>query len=150
MASTTSERPPCASAMVLPPVMQRKKASLVPVVLAFRCELRHCGVMTSEPSICYLTATTLARAIAKGELPSRDVVEAHLDRIADRDAQLAAFVTVDAEGARRAAQTCDAASAPIGPLHGVPVAIKDLTDTAGLMTTYGSVLFRDHVPVEDD
>ncbi|UQR66903.1 amidase [Bradyrhizobium sp. C-145] len=101
-------------------------------------------------SICELSATTLARAIAKGELSSRDAVEAHLARIADRDTQLAAFVTVDAESARRAAEICDGASAPVGPLHGVPVAIKDLTDTAGLATTYGSVLFRDHVPREDD
>ncbi len=106
--------------------------------------------MTSEPSICDLTATALARAIARGELSSQDVVEAHLKRIADQDAQLAAFVTVDADGARRAAQICDAASTPIGPLHGVPVAIKDLTDTGGLATTCGSVLFRDHVPAEDD
>ncbi|UPK39198.1 amidase [Bradyrhizobium sp. 186] len=106
--------------------------------------------MMSDQSVCELTATTLARAIANGELSSRDVVEAHLARIASRDAQSAAFVTLDAEGARRAAQICDAAPAPTGPLHGVPVAIKDLTDTGGLATTYGSVLFRDHVPVEDD
>jgi amidase len=106
--------------------------------------------MTSTPSICGLTATTLARAIANGELSSRDAVEAHLARIREQDPQLAAFVTVDAEGARRAAEICDAASAPVGPLHGVPVGIKDLTDTAGLATTYGSVLFRDHVPAEDD
>lgn len=119
----------------------------MPAALAFRSALGHCGAMTS---ICDLSATALARAIAGGELSSRDVVEAHLARIVDQDAQLAAFVTVDADGARRAAQICDAASAPIGPLHGVPIAIKDLTDTAGLATTYGSVLFRDHVPAEDD
>ena len=101
-------------------------------------------------SICDLTATTLARAIAGGELSSRDAVEAHLALIAQQDPQLAAFVTVDAEGARRAARVCDEAPVPIGPLHGVPVAIKDLTDTAGLATTYGSVLFRDNVPAEDD
>ncbi|WP_407113006.1 amidase [Bradyrhizobium sp. LMG 9283] len=106
--------------------------------------------MTSDRSICDLTATELARAIAKGKLSAREAVEAHLARIADLDGQLAAFVTVDADGARRAAQMCDAASAPIGPLHGVPIGIKDLTDTAGLATTYGSVLFRDHVPAEDD
>ncbi|MDF0519464.1 amidase family protein [Bradyrhizobium yuanmingense] len=105
--------------------------------------------MTSDRSICVLTATELARAIARGEVSSRETVEAHLARIASLG-QLAAFVTVDADGARRAAQMCDAASAPIGPLHGVPIAIKDLTDTAGLATTYGSVLFRDHVPAEDD
>ncbi|EHR02507.1 amidase [Bradyrhizobium sp. WSM471] len=101
-------------------------------------------------SICDLTATALSRAIAKDELSSREVVEAHLERIAHQDVQLAAFVTVDADGARRGAQICDAAPAPIGPLHGVPVGIKDLTDTAGLATTCGSVLFRDHVPAEDD
>jgi amidase len=106
--------------------------------------------MTSDRSICNLTATTLAHAIAGGELSSRDAVEAHLARIAEQDGQLSAFVTVDAEGARRAAQVCDAAPAPIGPLHGVPIGIKDLTDTSGLATTYGSVLFRDHVPAEDD
>jgi len=122
----------------------------VPAALAFRCEVWHGAVMTSKPSICDLTAKTLARAIATGELSSCDAVEAHLARIAEQDPQLAAFVTVDAEGARRAADICDAAPAPIGPLHGVPVGIKDLTDTAGLRTTYGSVLFRDHLPVEDD
>ncbi len=92
----------------------------------------------------------LAREIASGDVSSREAVEAHLARIASLDSRLAAFVAVDADGARRAAQICDAASAPIGPLHGVPIAIKDLTDTAGLATTYGSVLFRDHVPAEDD
>src|SRR4051795_11912053 len=136
--------------MMLPPVAPKQKASLVPAALAFRCEVWHGGAMTSDRSVCDLTATALARAIAKGELSSREVVEAHLERIAHRDVQLAAFVTVDAEGARRGAQICDAAPAPIGPLHGVPVGIKDLTDTAGLATTYGSVLFRDHVPAEDD
>ncbi|TPQ32774.1 glutamyl-tRNA amidotransferase [Bradyrhizobium guangdongense] len=106
--------------------------------------------MTSQPSPCDLTATTLARAIARRELSAREAVDAHLARIAREDAELWAFVTVDAEGVRRAADVCDAAPAPFGPLHGVPVAIKDLTDTAGLTTTYGSVLFRDHVPAQDD
>src|SRR5215218_2302143 len=113
--------------MMLPPIAPKQKASLVPATVAFRCEFWHCGAMTSDRSVCDLTATVLARAIAKGELSSREVVEAHLERIAHRDAQLAAFMTVNAEGARRAAQICDAAPAPIGLLHGVPVGIKDLT-----------------------
>lgn len=122
----------------------------MPGTVAFCDGLWHCGPMTSDRSICDLAATSLARAIATGELSARDAVEAHLARIAESDELLAAFVTVDAEGARRTADICDAAGAPIGPLHGVPVAIKDLTDTAGVATTYGSVLFRDHVPDEDD
>ncbi len=122
----------------------------MPDAVAFCGAFWHCHPMTSDQSICDLTATTLARAIARGELSSRDAVEAHLARIALVEGQIAAFVTVDAQGARRAADICDAAAEPSGPLHGVPVAIKDLTDTAGLATTYGSVLFRDHVPAEDD
>lgn len=106
--------------------------------------------MTSDRTVCDLTAMELASAIARGELSAREAVEAHLARIAGLDRRLAAFVTVDADGARRAARICDAASAPIGPLHGVPIGIKELTDTGGLTTTYGSVLFRDHVPAEDD
>lgn len=101
-------------------------------------------------SVCDLTATELSRAIARGELSSRDALETHLARIVGLDAEIAAFVTVDAEGARRAADICDAAPAPIGPLHGVPIGIKDLIDTGGLTTTYGSAPFRDHVPAEDD
>jgi amidase len=122
----------------------------VPGAVAFCGAFWHCHAMTTDQSICDLTAVTLARDIAKGELSSRDAVEAHLARIAQRDGQLAAFVTVDAEGARRAADICDAATVSKGPLHGVPVAIKDLTDTAGIATSYGSVLFRNHVPVVDD
>ncbi|MES1149997.1 MAG: amidase family protein, partial [Bradyrhizobium guangdongense] len=88
--------------------------------------------MTAQPSPCDLTATTLARAIARRELSAREAVDAHLARIVREDSELSACVTVDAEGARRAAGLCDAAPAPLGPLHGVPVGIKDLTDTGGL------------------
>jgi amidase len=75
-------------------------------------------------------------------------VERSLARIAALDDQIRAFLTVDAEGARRAAALLPPASSR--PLEGIPVAIKDLTDTAGLRTTYGSVLFESHVPAHDD
>jgi amidase len=75
-------------------------------------------------------------------------VERSLERIGALDERVRAFLTVDAEGARRAA----AATPPARPrrLEGIPVAIKDLTDTAGLRTTYGSSLFESHMPVHDD
>src|SRR6478672_10107413 len=101
-------------------------------------------------NLCQLSATALAKALERREISARDVIEAHLARIAAHDARLSAFITVDSDGARRQADACDAASAPMGPLHGVPFAIKDLTDTAGLTTTYGSLLFRHHVPADDD
>lgn len=77
-------------------------------------------------------------------------VERALRRIDALDNTLKAFITLDAEGARRAAAPCETQDAPVGPLAGLTTAIKDLTDTADLRTTYGSWYFRDHVPTEDD
>lgn len=106
--------------------------------------------MTSNRHVCDMTAKALAGALARRDLSACDVLEAHLDQIARQDPALSAFITVDAAGARRAAEACDAASGPLGPLHGVPIAIKDLTDTSEIVTTYGSMLFRDHRPTRDD
>jgi len=110
----------------------------------------HSCSMTIEANPCELTATTLAKALARREISARDVIEAHLARITAHDARLSAFITVDLDGARRQAEACDAASAPMGPLHGVPIAVKDLTNTRGLRTTYGSLLFQNHVPDQDE
>ncbi|PWC75296.1 amidase [Azospirillum sp. TSH64] len=100
------------------------------------------------------SAAALAARLANGELSARAVTEAHLDRIAAADPALCAFLTVAADKALARAGMLDAAFAktgrPVGPLHGVPVAIKDLTDTAGIRTTYGSELYADHVPAAND
>jgi len=98
------------------------------------------------------TATDLAAAIRSGETTATEAVEACLARIDDRNDRTNAFVTVAAERAREAAEAVDAAVADgedPGPLAGVPVAVKDLNDTAGVRTTYGSPLFADHVPDAD-
>jgi amidase len=110
----------------------------------------HSRSMTIEANLCELTATTLAKALARREISARTVLDAHLARIAAHDASLSAFITVDADGARRQADACDAARGPVGPLHGVPIAVKDLTNTRGLRTTYGSLLFQNHVPDQDE
>jgi aspartyl-tRNA(Asn)/glutamyl-tRNA(Gln) amidotransferase subunit A len=94
----------------------------------------------------------LATMIGAGEVSPVELVDACLTRIAAHDPALNAFVTVcDAEARRDARRLADelARGASRGPLHGIPVAIKDLTDTAGLRTTYGSSLYRDHVPRDD-
>lgn len=96
------------------------------------------------------TAAELSHAIAAGELSPRELTDAVLDGIAAERAH--AFVTVCADQARRDAERCTeelARGARRGPLHGIPIAVKDLTDTAGVRTTYGSSLFRDHVPAAD-
>jgi amidase len=78
-----------------------------------------------------------ARMIAEGEVSSRTVVEAALARIGERDGELNAFSAVLAEEAIAEADARDAAGTPIGPLHGVPVAIKEEIDVAGSVTTFG-------------
>src|SRR4051812_43783103 len=98
-----------------------------------------------------MTASALARALRSGELTARAVIDAHLDRIRRLDPELSAFMTLDEAGAHDQAERLDAAPPQArGPLHGLPVAVKDLIDTAGLRTTYGSALFSDHVPQTDD
>jgi amidase len=95
------------------------------------------------------TATELAAGIRAREFSAREVMEAHLARIAAVNPRVNAIVTqLDPELALRAADEADAATAR-GVLHGLPVAVKDLEDTAGMRTTYGSPLFADNVPEHD-
>ena len=93
------------------------------------------------------TATELAAGIRR-EFSVREVMEAHLERIEAVNPRVNAIVTLDAEGALRAADEADAGE-PRGVLHGLPIAVKDLEDTAGMRTTYGSPLFAEHVPEAD-
>ncbi|HEX5621836.1 MAG TPA: amidase [Solirubrobacteraceae bacterium] len=98
------------------------------------------------------TATALAARVRAREVSAVEVMRAHLARIDAVNPVLNAIVTLDREGALAAADAADRrlrAGEPVGPLHGLPIAIKDLEDTAGMLTTYGSSVFRDHVPVAD-
>jgi len=94
----------------------------------------------------------LARMIATKAVSPVEVVRAHLDRIAALDPGLRSYVTVCDEtalAAARAAETTLMAGQPLGPLHGVPYALKDLYDTAGVRTTGGSRVLGDRVPARD-
>jgi amidase len=98
-----------------------------------------------------LSAVELGAAIRAGDLAVAEVVEHYLTRIGRLDAELGAFVTVTPALARTAAETVAARSdGRRGPLWGVPTAVKDLTQTAGVRTTFGSALYRDHVPDVSD
>jgi amidase len=94
------------------------------------------------------TATELAAGLRSREFSAREVLEAHLERIDAVNPRVNAIVTLDAEGALRRADEADAGE-PAGVLHGLPIAVKDLEDTAGMRTTYGSPLFAEHVPEAD-
>jgi amidase len=94
-------------------------------------------------------ATELADGIRTGAFSVREVMEAHLARIDVVNPALNAIVTLlDPDEAIAAAAEADR-TPPRGPLHGLPIAIKDLEDTAGMRTTYGSPLFAGHVPEQD-
>jgi amidase len=98
------------------------------------------------------TATALAARMRAREISAAEVMGSHLARIDAVNPELNAIVTLDREGARAGAEAADrrlADGAPVGPLHGLPIAVKDLEDTAGMRTTYGSQVFRDHVPEAD-
>ena len=102
--------------------------------------------------LAHLTLAGASRAIAAGQLSSVELVEATLARIEAHDAWLNSHVTVMAESAladARAADTEIAAGRRRGPLHGVTVALKDIYDTAGVLTAGGSKTRQDRVPAED-
>jgi amidase len=97
-------------------------------------------------------AVELRRLIAGGEVSSVEVVTAFLERIDEVNPAINAVVTLAPERALADAAAADRARAsgvPSGPLDGLPIAVKDLVDTAGIRTTYGSPLYRDHVPALD-
>jgi aspartyl-tRNA(Asn)/glutamyl-tRNA(Gln) amidotransferase subunit A len=88
-------------------------------------------------------------AIASGASSARDVLERCLDRVAALDEPLVAFATLDVDGARRAADACDEhfrKNGPRGPLHGVPLSVKDVIDVAGFPTRCGSLAYLDRPP----
>lgn len=95
-----------------------------------------------------LSASEAAAAIARKEISSVELVEACLARIDAREPEVAAWACIDRDGALRQARECDLAAAG-GPLHGVPVGVKDIIDTRDLPTEYGSPIFRGHRPQRD-
>jgi aspartyl-tRNA(Asn)/glutamyl-tRNA(Gln) amidotransferase subunit A len=99
-------------------------------------------------SLPYQPAVQLAQAIASRELRSEELVELLLARIARHDAKLHAFIDVYADDARVAAAAADQAIGArhaVGPLHGIPVALKDLIDIEGRITTGGSKVWAERV-----
>ncbi len=106
----------------------------------------------SDSDLCFLPAIELARLVRRREISAVELLEIHLAQIARVNPTLNAIVTLVADDARMAAQQADATLAstgPVGPLHGLPVAHKDLVPTRGIRTTFGSPIFATHVPDED-
>ncbi len=102
--------------------------------------------------ICQLSAVELARLIRAKELSAREVVSAHLAQIERVNPSFNAIVTLVADQAMERARLADedfARGGIVGPLHGLPIAHKDLQPTKGIRTTFGSPIYKDFVPTED-
>ncbi len=106
----------------------------------------------ADDSLAFTPATELAAAIRARRLSAVEVTRAALDRIARAQPVLNAFITIADDQAMAQARQADAAlmrGDAVGPLHGVPVAVKDLVPTEGMRTTWGSLIIKDHVPEAD-
>src|SRR3989440_7001879 len=103
-------------------------------------------------SICFMSAFEMARLIRTRKLSAREALAAHLKQIERVNPKVNAIVTLVPEMAADAAAKADEMQArkqQLGPLHGLPVAHKDLVETRGIRTTFGSPLYKDNVPTED-
>ncbi|RMF83620.1 MAG: amidase, partial [Nitrospinota bacterium] len=106
----------------------------------------------TQHDLVFSSIAALAPRIAAQEVSPVAVTEAILARIEQLDRRLNAYITVTAERARQAARAAEAAIRSgnyLGPLHGIPVAVKDLFATRGVRTTFGSPLFADWIPEYD-
>jgi amidase len=103
--------------------------------------------------LCDLPATELRAAMAARDVSAREVLDAHIRRIDAWNPVVNAIVTRTTEAAQAQAAALDdtlARGGALGPLHGLPIAHKDLVDTAGVRTTYGSPIYAEHVPDADE
>ena len=109
---------------------------------------------TATDDLCFTPAVELAAALTRKEISSLELIEALVERIARVNPKVNAFVTLLAEQAVEKAREADRQRATrerdeLGPLHGLPVTVKDLTPTAGVRTTFGHPAFEHHVPDRD-
>ena len=130
---------------------QTRRQALKGIAASTVMSARQAHAATSP--LCFLSAIEMARLIRAKKLSAREALAAHLKQIELVNPKVNAMVTLVPELAAEAAAKADEMQArgeTLGRLHGLPVAHKDLMDTRGIRTTYGSLLYKDHVPAEDD
>lgn len=106
----------------------------------------------SSTTLSTLSARECVAAMSTGRLKSADLLEACLARIALREPDIRAWSHIDIQGARQQAREADlrhASGSPLGVLHGLPIGIKDVFDTAGLPSEYGSSMYKGRIPATD-
>jgi len=104
-------------------------------------------------SVCFMSTVEMARLIRTKQMSAREALAVHLKQIERVNPKVNAIVTLVPEMAADDAAKADemqARNETLGPLHGLPVAHKDLMETRGIRTTFGSPLYKDYIPAEDD
>jgi amidase len=112
------------------------------------------GTLDAQTSLdCFMSTVEMARLIRTKKLSAREALAEHLKQIERVNPKVNAIVTLVPEMAAVSAAKADEMQAhgeTLGPLHGLPAAHKDLVETRGIRTTFGSPLYKDHIPTEDD
>src|SRR5437762_360881 len=114
---------------------------------------RALDAQTPDASLCFTSAVEMARLIRARKLSAREALAVHLKQIERVNPKVNAIVTLVPEMAAADAAKADEMQArkeTVGPLHGLPVAHKDLFETKGIRTTFGSPLYKDTIPTVDD
>jgi amidase len=106
-------------------------------------------VSTGTDELCFTPARRLALLLRNGKISATELVQAFIARIERVNPKVNAIVTFLPDEALKAAKALDRRKSPAGPLAGLPIAHKDLVATKGVRTTFGSLVYKDHVPSED-
>ena len=111
------------------------------------------SIPSADNEICFMNAVDMALLIRTKKISSREVIQAHLKQISRVNNKVNALITLVPEdqlmAQALAADESLVKGNSVGPLHGLPIAVKDLTETKGIRTTYGSPLWKDNIPMVD-
>jgi amidase len=111
------------------------------------------NVPDKSSALCFMNAVDMAVQLRTKKLSAREVMQSHLRQIESLNPKVNAFITMVPEdqliAQALAADESIAKGISLGPLHGLPIAVKDVTDAKGIRTTYGSPIWKDHVPTQD-
>ena len=134
------------STVVSPPLASAKSSFI-------SLEKNNINIPGSDSDICYMKAIDMAALIRTKKISAREVMQAHLKQIAKVNAKVNAIITLVPED-QLMAQALAADESLVkgnlmGPLHGLPMAVKDLAETKGIRTTYGSPMWKDFIPLQD-